>query len=101
MFNEQLTYQANHPFAGFLAQSKFCRRLEDVIRKKFSVRTTIVKSKDGSAMENPIYIIKLSASHLDEVRRVKTALELFIKAIAIKILDDQGGNDLVPIFHRN
>ena len=93
MFNEQLTYQANHAFGGFLAHAKFRRRLEEEILEDYSVQVTIVKGKDKSVLEKRIYVIKLTANQQERVRRAKTAIESLTTTIENKLLDEQAGND--------
>ena len=95
MLTDQLIYSNRHAFAGFLAQTQFCRKLTDEIQKNYWVKIAIVKSSDTSTVGNPIHVIQLTGDDRDDLLQAKTALESLTKAIETKIFDDQAGSDLL------
>lgn len=63
------------------------------IQETYSVETIITKGTDGTHHQDPVYFIDFKSTDKSKNEIAKQSLQLLFNGLAIKILDEQAGND--------
>lgn len=92
VFRHHLKIQSGFLGAKFFEQPKFCHTLQVEMKRKYSVETTITKTKDLLSVQYPSYNVNFQSEDEKNNIQAKTALESLLEAIDTVYVETPSGN---------